>query len=696
MSQTSIIPITKNKSHFELAVGLATLASLVLFVGGLQSHFMRHTRWIALLFVIPFVVQVGGLIVLYNNPKFENNTARATFSWFYLTTMQVCLVCYCSLWWIYSHLEQKYDWLSTSEATPKYKWMINQGTLSYLKSYSVIALILIVILLLLVTRMTYAIIEGKVLIGDEQSTRRDWQFWNLDYLRTGAATVPFLALLFFLSVFLGVSYLFGFALAFHDKTHSPTDPALYMSNLHPLPTIPSQVSKTRVARPNATSTFTFKFVEGSASLPWPNLPKPDFSRIVGSKSKSKIRPLELSWQEACNYNASLFHESDLKLPTKLAIKLRDSAEPFVVYLRSRLSPQSVKLLRQFDGSDPAPETIRAGLLSELNRLVIGDSLYNENILKGDSLPESTRILIASDPHGPDQLRLNRLLLEHAFSEELMRNRLDELISQITDATKRHERIRVIVTGYSDGSPLSGNSYQSNYELSEARAQNTKQMVIDSLPQLSFDTDWQNIDWVTNSLSNELSESEKTVRVQLQRVIDDSASIILKGQHPVPLNLMDYIYFANYTITTTGYGDIIPTTAYAKFVCSLANICEVFFLVVFFNTLLSLESARTASEKHYRTMHEISGILEQIKNSHESLIESFDTTNNLNHQSETESTTAATLEKLMKANESMRRKIKRIEELLNEKISKSDVEASVKDNLQNFSISQYLLDKLRNK
>jgi hypothetical protein len=52
-------------------------------------------------------------------------------------------------------------------------------------------------------------------------------------------------------------------------------------------------------------------------------------------------------------------------------------------------------------------------------------------------------------------------------------------------------------------------------------------------------------------------------------------------------LMDYVYFAMYTITTTGYGDIKPITPYTKFLCTLANMTEFFFIVVFFNTLLSL-------------------------------------------------------------------------------------------------------------
>jgi hypothetical protein len=42
----------------------------------------------------------------------------------------------------------------------------------------------------------------------------------------------------------------------------------------------------------------------------------------------------------------------------------------------------------------------------------------------------------------------------------------------------------------------------------------------------------------------------------------------------------------YTITTTGYGDLVPCTPTAKFATAVANLFEVFFLVVAINVLIA--------------------------------------------------------------------------------------------------------------
>jgi hypothetical protein len=57
-----------------------------------------------------------------------------------------------------------------------------------------------------------------------------------------------------------------------------------------------------------------------------------------------------------------------------------------------------------------------------------------------------------------------------------------------------------------------------------------------------------------------------------------------------LDLLDYLYFTIYTITTTGYGDIIPLSPFARLLVSLANLFELFFIAIVFN-IVAAEGAR---------------------------------------------------------------------------------------------------------
>jgi hypothetical protein len=66
--------------------------------------------------------------------------------------------------------------------------------------------------------------------------------------------------------------------------------------------------------------------------------------------------------------------------------------------------------------------------------------------------------------------------------------------------------------------------------------------------------------------------------------------------PEALELLDYVYFGIYTITTSGYGDIVPVSPFAKLITTVANIFEVFLIVVFFNVLISFFNSGPASEE----------------------------------------------------------------------------------------------------
>jgi hypothetical protein len=315
----------------------------------------------------------------------------------------------------------------------------------------------------------------------------------LHNLKSGASQEPFLALLLFFTVFLGVSYLFGFAFAFHDKSLPKQEHALYMKN-------------------------------------------------------SYIR----KWSSAS------------KLPPSTLFRF------------------------QFDSLQAIPDV-------EANQ---------SELQKGDT--EIKRV---------------------AERKNKNYNSLRDIVEYIKKV-KADEALRITIIGHADDEQTAGTPYQSNYELSEARAQNVRYKIIEQLA--SEDTNrWRNIEWLCLSSSNELAnrrlqelvngdgerkkhkaghheaesyankvsqEEKRFAEVHVEQPWGQATSIEMNNfdnDRPKDIELMDYIYFANYTITTTGYGDIIPLTPYSKFICSLANICEVFFLVVFFNALLSLKVDRAS-------------------------------------------------------------------------------------------------------
>ena len=428
-------------------------------------------------------------------------------------------------------------------------------------------------LILLVVRFTQAIIEGRVLTHDQKSERKGLQFWNLDYLRTGATEAPFLTLIFFFTVFLGVSYLFGLALAFHDKARPPSNPALYMHNLNPL-----QSSPTPIPTPGTPSTVVFRFTEGFASVPMPRAIEPNYSTITDR---------------------------------------------------------------------------------------------NERVTS------------------------KREWLQRSQSNDAT---LNSMIDEIAEKTKTHARLRVVVVGYSDIARLSGQIYQSNYELAEARAQNVKQLIEEKLSEKPNDLNWRNIEWTCLSLSNELPGSEKRVEVKLEPSSEDSSSLLLKGQRPNSLNLLDYVYFANYTITTTGYGDIVPTTPYAKFICSFANIVEVFFLVVFFNVLLSVRRVENHQEQpHLSDKEFIERITEGIKqNGIDNVLIEQNVKKVLEEKAaQNDTLIEQSVKKLFKKSDAEnRRRLRKVETTIENKVNREDIEETVKQSLKNMSMAQILWGKIK--
>jgi YidC/Oxa1 family membrane protein insertase len=116
----------------------------------------------------------------------------------------------------------------------------------------------------------------------------------------------------------------------------------------------------------------------------------------------------------------LLAASDLTDAAALALKLRAAQEGLGRYFYDRLSTETKAALSQFNGSREVPEPLIKALVTDLNRVLEGASLYQENrdYYLRVMLSEPTRRVIQQARWLEDAVRINRLLLQEAFAREI--------------------------------------------------------------------------------------------------------------------------------------------------------------------------------------------------------------------------------------------------------------------------------------
>ncbi|MCX6170616.1 MAG: ion channel [Ignavibacteriales bacterium] len=169
-----------------------------------------------------------------------------------------------------------------------------------------------------------------------------------------------------------------------------------------------------------------------------------------------------------------------------------------------------------------------------------------------------------------------------------------------------KRIRIKLIGQTDlqGKDTLNNKFTSNYELSQARTVQVQMILADSLlarekkaiqnKKRNISNNF-NIEWALVPMPNETNHKNLKMADPLRRLVNIIIQPINQHQSEIQISsiamnnnmeLLDYMYFMIYTITTTGYGDIKPKDGFIKFIVSLANIIEVFITVIFFGALIA--------------------------------------------------------------------------------------------------------------
>jgi len=151
----------------------------------------------------------------------------------------------------------------------------------------------------------------------------------------------------------------------------------------------------------------------------------------------------------------LLDGQDLEDPQALERRLLDARDPLSSRLRDGFSEEGQRMLEERDTSKDR----LALLIEELNALLGGESIYDEDIFEGVTLEDDTRRLVDRDLEGRARIRLNRLLLEQALPREVRKSfalyrvgpgqahrRINEALHRWREEKPRHAIVEVTDSG----------------------------------------------------------------------------------------------------------------------------------------------------------------------------------------------------------------------------------------------------------
>jgi hypothetical protein len=465
-------------------------------------------------------------------------------------------------------------------------------------------------------------------------------------IKDGLTKSPFAALIFFFTVFLGVSYLFGFAFAFEDRAHLKMEgqPSLFMSRTHA-----SNAADLSFIRTNTSFESTQQNV-ANENPSWP-----EYS-IYFDAGQSSLTPVPKDF-DAKAYDALLFAKGELENEREaLENRARDyEGQLFrAIGWVPRKLPKGIHDKNVLEAHRNCMATYKSLKDNENQIKALSDSLLEKSQAwkKSKNFERIARVAKATE----DEALYGRgILLE-------LKGSFENTADQISAGRAKTPVVGFLKTGVALENEAKQNiRYLILATLSESRRipRNIDWLYLPSAKDLSPSTAPEHVGETLEEILNAqpppllkdqsvfIQEKNRISRLQnklepadrqtLRDMFAQTEQIAIRGESTqeqtgvadklahrllalqetrqsieakginkgekgnevtvsilpirdthqfIPLSLMDYMYFTVYTITTTGYGDIIPITTYAKFLCSLANILEVFFLVVFFNALLS--------------------------------------------------------------------------------------------------------------
>ncbi len=118
------------------------------------------------------------------------------------------------------------------------------------------------------------------------------------------------------------------------------------------------------------------------------------------------------------WGSATLSAGDLKDLPAFATKLKQSPDALSSFLNAGLSVESKQALGRYEPSGGNASSLENFLLKDLNAVIQGPSLHEEQRFAGVVLRDVTKQLLERKPQGKDLRRLNRLLLEDSYPLEI--------------------------------------------------------------------------------------------------------------------------------------------------------------------------------------------------------------------------------------------------------------------------------------
>jgi hypothetical protein len=112
---------------------------------------------------------------------------------------------------------------------------------------------------------------------------------------------------------------------------------------------------------------------------------------------------------------------DIKDIASFASKLKQPSDSVSSYLKGKLSAATRQALANYQGPGSNPVLLQTNLVNDLNIIIRNETVFDVQRFAGVTLRLGTQELLAQHPQGDDLIRLNRLLLEDAYPQEMSRN-----------------------------------------------------------------------------------------------------------------------------------------------------------------------------------------------------------------------------------------------------------------------------------